>query len=297
MTAVPKMELVFTTEATDPGKAAKLKDGMPVFLIDGVETTVNYQDLRARLSAANHEAQERREALVAISEAVGFEGGIGTKDGLELFGSFFAGFHDDKAELKTLKSMQDAGQLDATAKDKIQEAAAAMRESEVQELNTQITGLTASASAAEERTKAAMAERDHGITTAALSRFYDNSKVFREGAQSTFAQVAKGDHGGFSWRPDGNCDEMGNPTIALMDANGVSRKGPDAMTNMTLEAWADGPLRKTNPVLFQPPAGSPPGIKNGNGPGVNKSPGEMTSIELNNRAREAYATSQASRPG
>ena len=287
---MPEIQIKMNTEAAEPGTAAVLRDGKPIYIVDGSEVEVDYTALRNGLARANSESQQRRQALETICRNLGLTVDVRNDDGLAAVVAATENYKELGNELKQLKDLKEAGELDDSAADKIQAAAEKLRQEEIDGLQRSIeegkVSLTKSEARADKVTKLLQASQK----SAAFRAFYDKSKAFSDGTLETFLVVAENhSQDGYTWRPTGEVNAAGIPTLALQDDAGNVRKGADGVTPMTLNSWTETFLKQSHPRLFAQPQGSPDGITPAGGGPANKNAADMTPAELDAAARAVYS--------
>jgi len=243
---------VLTTSDTKAGEAVVLKDGCPLVETDDGQVPWDVAKQAKALSDANREAQERRQALEDMARAVGIQADVRTGAGIEALKAEVAKLPTIATEHKKLLEMKNAGELDHTAAEKIKDAASKMREDEFAEVLALKAKAEKEAADARALADRSISDLNSALTRQALTEFHRAYKGFANGSGNSFERAALAQTtDGYRWRPTGRRDENGVPVLALMDEEGNLRKGPDQVTPMTLEAWTENVLKKTDPILFQ----------------------------------------------
>lgn len=244
---------VLTTEDTRAGEAVVLKDGWPLVETDQGQVPWDIAKQAAALVEANTEAKERREALEAMAKTLGLNADVRSPAGLQALRAEIEKVPAITKEHEALMKAKKAGELDHTAEDKIKAAAEQLRTEELQELAAARAKAEKEAAEARAGLDRAQADLSAFQTRQGLANFHRQHKPFASGTAATFEVIAMQPQAdGFRWRPTGKVDDNGQPILALMDGDGNIRKGPDQVSPLTLESWAESSLKRTHPTLFTP---------------------------------------------
>lgn len=288
----PQVKLMMNTEAAEPGTAALVRNGKVVYEVDGHEVEVDYRELRASNSTANEEARVRRETLDRISKALGLNVDVRTDEGLRAVEARLANYATDTAELEDLRRAREAGELDTSAKEKIEAAARRLAQEQIAKATTELETFKKENNELKGQVKNLSKDLNDTQVTTGLRAYYDASDAgFREGAMEMFLVAAQQEHDGYRWRPAGTSSSSGVPDLHMVDDAGVVRKGPDGVNPLTIDQWSKTTLRDKASVLFKVPNSGPDGSPAG-GIDTRKNAAEVTPGDLKAAARRSYGGQQ-----